>query len=309
MRRWWLCDRCAALKAFEDIEYCRDLRVTGRLPDCRLAHVVPRTPRSPLTFGIPAEWQDFERRNARLLGEILPPLMDAATRMVARTLDSEQQHERLVFMLGRHVPEDFNEIFILAANGYGVGALKLLRPMYERLVTMMYLIRNPEKAKDFVDWHFVEKHKTLNLLKDEDDDPTNYLTAEEVEQFKADYKRVKDRFPKRQHSWINLDLKSMARKVGVENMYLSLCHWPQLQIHTTIIGMTVCLEATTEGVAFKTGAQRDEADRALLGAHTCLLLALDELNRYFNLNVDLAPLIEIYKTHWNQREPVPRTSA
>jgi hypothetical protein len=116
----------------------------------------------PLTFGLPAEWRDFERRHAPLLKDFLPPLMDAATRVVARTMESEHPHERLVFMLGRHVPEDFNEIFLLAANSYGIGALKLLRPMYERVVTMMYLIRNPEKAQNFFDWVLVEKQKTLN---------------------------------------------------------------------------------------------------------------------------------------------------
>jgi hypothetical protein len=206
-------------------------------------------------------------------------------------------------MLGRHVPEDFNEIFLLAANGYGVGALKLLRPMYERVVTMMYLIRNPEKVENFIDWHLIEKQKTLNLLEAEGDEPTNYLTPEEVAQFRADAERVKDRFPKRQNSWTALDLRSMARNVGVEKLYLSLCHWPTLQIHTTVIGMTARIEATAEGVSFKVGAQRQEADRALLGAHYCLLLALDEQVRLFKLPVDLAPRWDEYKTYWDRLAP------
>jgi hypothetical protein len=270
-----------------------------------------RHPVAALTFGIPVEWRDFERRHAALLQSVLPPLMEASTRVLARKVESEHPHDRLVFMLGRHIPEDFNEIFVLAANGYGVGGLKLLRPMYERLVTMMYLIRNPERAEDFVDWHLIEKQRTLNLLKDEGDEPTNYLTAEEVAQVKADYERVKGRFPKKQRSWTKLDLKSMARKVGVEKMYLSLCHWPTLQIHTTAIGMTTRIEETDEGVVFKTGPQREEADRALLGAHTCLLLALDTHIRHFGLAVDLAPRIDEYKKYWGaalQLEAVGRAS-
>lgn len=129
-------------------------------------------------------------------------------------MESEHPHERLAFMLGRHVPEDFNEIFILVAKGYGIGSLKLLRPMYERVVTMLYLMRNPEKAEDFIDWHLIDKQKMLNLLKAEGDEPTNYLTLEEAEQIKADYERVKHWFPKKQHSWTKLDLRSMARKVA-----------------------------------------------------------------------------------------------
>jgi hypothetical protein len=254
-----------------------------------------------LTVGLPEELQDFEHRHEKLLGAVLPPLMDAATQVFARAMESEHPHERLAFMLGRHVPEDFNEIFLLAANGYGIGAVKLLRPMYERVVTMMFLIRNPEKAQDFFDWVLVEKQKTLNHLKDEGDDPTNYLTAEEIEQVKAEYEHVRHKFPKKAHSWINLDLKSMARTVGVGRMYLGLCHWPTLQVHTTLIGMTARMEITAEGgVSFKIGAQRKEADLALLGAHFCLLLALDSHVRHFGLAVDLAPRFGDYKTYWDR---------
>jgi len=253
------------------------------------------------TFGVPAEWRDFEQRHKGLLEEVLPPLMDVCNQVVSRKMESEHLHERLVFMLGRHVPEDFNEIFLLSAHGYGIAALKLLRPMYERVVTIMYLIRNPEQAENFVNWLLVEKHKTLNLLMDEGDDPAKYLTPEELAQVEANYARMKTRFARKQHSWTKLDLKSMANKVGVGKMYLSLCYWPTLQIHTTLIGMMARVEATAGSVAFKVGAQRGEADRALLGAHTCLLLALDALIRYFKLPVQKgAQLLTTYKEYWNR---------
>src|SRR6266436_8944533 len=168
-----------------------------------------------MTFGVPEEWKDFEQRHLRFLETILPPLIETTNRVVSRTQESENLNQRLVFMLGRHVPEDFNEIFLLCANGYGIAALKLLRPMFERVVTMMYLIANPEKAQDFVDWLIVEQRKTLNLLRDEGDELTNYLTPEELAEIEDNYQRVKDRFARKQRSWSKLDLKSMARKVGL----------------------------------------------------------------------------------------------
>ncbi|HYR38112.1 MAG TPA: DUF5677 domain-containing protein [Methylomirabilota bacterium] len=67
-------------------------------------------------------------------------------------------------MLGRHVPEDFSEILLLSGNGYGIGAFKLLRGLYERVVTMTYLLQHPEKAEDFADWHLIEKQKLVNHL-------------------------------------------------------------------------------------------------------------------------------------------------
>jgi hypothetical protein len=62
------------------------------------------------TFGLPNEWRDFERRHARLLQSVLPRLMEAATRVFVRTIEAGDPHERLAFMLGRHVPEDFKAV-------------------------------------------------------------------------------------------------------------------------------------------------------------------------------------------------------
>ena len=260
-------------------------------------------PPGPLSFGIPDEWQHFERRHEHFLKSVLPPLIDAATRVFARTIASGHPHEHVAFMLGRHVPEDFNEVLLLCANGYGIGALKLLRPMYERLVTMVYLLRNPSEIEDFMDWHLVEKRKMLSQLKDEGDEPINYLTAEEIAQIETDYQRVKGKFPKKPRSWTRLDLKTMAGKVGLENLYMSLCVWPTWQIHTTAIGMTARVEATAKAVSFKIGPQREVADRALLGAHTCLLMALAEHAQHFGLALDVATLFTRHKSYWDGSAP------
>jgi len=254
-----------------------------------------------MTFGIPEEWRDFERRHESFLKAMLPPLMDAATRVVARTMESEHPHERLAFMLGRHVPEDFSEIFLLCANGYGIGGLKLLRTMYERVVTMTYLFRNPKKAEDFADWHLVEKQKLLNHLRDDGDDPAKYFTSEELAEIRDAAGRVKDRFPRGQRSWIDLDLKRLAREVGLDGFYVIFYYWPTLHTHPTATGMTARVEMSADAISFKVGPQRDEADRALQGAHCCLLLALAEHVSHFKLPVDLAPLFEAYKKYWDRQ--------
>jgi hypothetical protein len=51
--------------------------------------------------------------------------------------------DRTVFVLGRLCMEDFFEIIQLAGNGYGFGALKLVRSLYERAVTMAFLSGQP----------------------------------------------------------------------------------------------------------------------------------------------------------------------
>ena len=64
--------------------------------------------------------------------------------------------------------------------------------------------------------------------------------------------------------------------------------------------MTARVEATDDGVSFKIGPQRDEADRALMGAHCCLLLALDEHVRHFQLPMDLTPRRDEYVKYWER---------
>jgi len=64
--------------------------------------------------------------------------------------------------------------------------------------------------------------------------------------------------------------------------------------------MAARVEETAEAVTFKVEAQRDIADRALLGAHTCLLSAIEEHARHFGLAVDSAALFAQHKDYWDQ---------
>jgi len=58
--------------------------------------------------------------------------------------------ERITFFLGRMVVDDFGEILMLSGNGYGFGAYKIVRGMYERVVTAMYIAKDPAEARKFI---------------------------------------------------------------------------------------------------------------------------------------------------------------
>ena len=58
------------------------------------------------------------------------------------------------------------ELLVLAGNGYGIGALKILRGMYERVVTAWYLHANPEETQDFMDFYWVAQHKLARAVVD-----------------------------------------------------------------------------------------------------------------------------------------------
>jgi hypothetical protein len=65
------------------------------------------------------------------------------------------------FLLIGSATTEFEEIMVLALNGYGSGANKLLRAFYERTVAIQYLMKRPEKIKQFVDYSNVHWHKLL----------------------------------------------------------------------------------------------------------------------------------------------------
>jgi Family of unknown function (DUF5677) len=65
----------------------------------------------------------------------------------------------IVFYLGRIAADDFGEIVVLAGNGYGFGAHKIVRGMYERVVTAMYVARRPAEARVFAEQSAIDKYK------------------------------------------------------------------------------------------------------------------------------------------------------
>lgn len=62
--------------------------------------------------------------------------------------------EVVVFYLGRAAADDFGELMILAGNGRGFGAYKILRGMYERIVTAAFIAKYPSEAPSFLSYSY-----------------------------------------------------------------------------------------------------------------------------------------------------------
>ena len=77
-------------------------------------------------YGKHAEQEHFAERNARFVerGQALTDLINLVVGGRGRL---KAPNDRVVYTLGRIGVEEFWEIVVTAANGYGVAALKLLR--------------------------------------------------------------------------------------------------------------------------------------------------------------------------------------
>lgn len=61
----------------------------------------------------------------------------------------------------RGIDVDGTSILLLGMNGYGFGAQKILRGMYERAVTAAFLHRHPDQVDAFLDFGHINDWKLL----------------------------------------------------------------------------------------------------------------------------------------------------
>lgn len=254
-------------------------------------------------IGDDTEQKEFIARHALFL-ERFPSLRAAMNFAFARTFESALPVDRVVFALGRLCIEDFMEILVLAGNGYGLGALKILRGLYERVVTASYLHQNPDETDDFLDFYWVDQHRLTKEVSRTFG--TDRIPRKKLDEIEHMFGEVKGRFTvtacrrcktKRvNHSWSRLDFVSMARAVGrLGNFLLPAYYTPTQQIHASFRGIMSRLEEQPQGgIGIVSEAQRKEADMALRLGHLFALHALALQRDHFALGALEEPLDTCY---------------
>ncbi len=252
--------------------------------------------------GLPEEQQHFKERH-RVFLKRHQSLITALNSAFIRKGTTAEPVDRVIFYLGRLCAEDFWEIFLLCANGYGNGAMKIVRGMYEKAVTARYLHLHPEECNDFMDFHWVQQYKLGEAIRKVHGEDA--LPGEQFEQVRENYKHVRERFlvpdcekcgTKRvNHYWSTKKrgFVTMAHatdslgKLIVPGYYL-----PLRQAHSTMQSILSRLEHDPgHGFNFQPGAQRDEAAHALLTAHNLILNVLELQKDHFHLD-DLHELLQ-----------------
>jgi hypothetical protein len=250
-----------------------------------------------ITFGQPAEWQAFQKRHPKFI-QNLQSLYDILTKVFIREMTSSGHTgpaDRVIFYLGRLAVEEFNEVMLLCGNGFGFGGLKILRGLYERVVTLLYIIDNPNKAEAFLDYFHIHMGKFINHAKnlfflDE------FFSTESIAEFERNYEAAKYKYQmdlckkcgttKTMRSWSKLDTFSMAIKTKIARLYLPCFFEPTLQVHSTVASLCSRLKSRPDGgFTFISQAQHDKADFSLQCAHNLILIVLDAVNEYFKMGL------------------------
>lgn len=249
------------------------------------SHATIRAMNTPVVIGTPSEWTAFAGRNVRFFER-----HDALKRAMAFAFERDlpagaSEADRVVYALGKLCVEDFEEIFILAGNGRGFGALKLLRGMFERYVTALHISVTPADAQDFMDYYWVQAYRLLNRIAETlgaDLFESDYY-RKGMEQTKAEFERVKEKFrvpcckrcsdTRINYTWSRVDLVSMAQKLGggaaaltAQAYYVPLQHG-----HSSMASIVARMRLAPGGVAYKGGISPEQSDTALSTAHLILL--------------------------------------
>jgi len=234
---------------------------------------------------------DFDRRHPHWR-EVLDRLVQAIDLSFTRTQTMETQIEKITYFYGRLIVEDFMEIFLVSANGYGIAAMKLLRSMYEHTVTLRYLHEHPVEVENFIDYDAVQQFKLMQPIFETFG--TDALPAETVAEVQRKYDEVKMKFmitdckkcdTKRvNHSWNKLHFAAMAKRAGpIGSLIVHGYFIPLRHAHSTFKAITERLEKTEGTLGFQRESESKVADEALMTAHNCVLVALEVQKERFNI--------------------------
>jgi len=266
-------------------------------------------------FGSQNDWEQFNREFPVFV-KSYAALETLRDKIFTRT-GVGNQADRVVFGLGRICSEDFQQAINLCGNGFGIGALQMVRGMYERQVTAAYLSKFPAEVDAFINYHFVHQRKAMNHLKEayrgDAAGLEKIIPKERQEEIEQEFRNVETAFTeitcdtcgrtRIMMSWSKHHTGVLARK-GVQDLHLLYYYQyfrPTLYSHSTVSSLLARMVLNERGeISFEANGQRERVGEALVGAHNLLLNVFDLQNKHFNLGLqdDIDHCFEDYKACW-----------
>lgn len=102
-----------------------------------------------------------------------------------RSLNDGGALESMLFFTSRQAADDFMEILLVCGNGEATAGEKLLRSFYERVVTITYLHRFPEKFDAYFNYYHVTTKRVMDSERRMWGD--NFYPPEKVKEVEENY--------------------------------------------------------------------------------------------------------------------------
>jgi len=300
-----------------------------------------------ITFGNPAEQQMFAHEYSGFLIEwrelqefikevmlnrtISPPDIEPLKNLPdddPLVLEAEDRYKADIssFMMARIAVDDFSELLTLASNGWGNGAMKTLRGMYERIVTSAYVALFPTVSRAFVDSTWTQQWKVwkravalrpelANAVEDNSIELLQQRAAEAQARHEESICRKCKQFIQ-VHAWTKVDLETMAKKVDERLTELSLAHGsladyylrcylqPTAIEHATGTGVNEKFELVDGQWTYRMDSSK-ERRQAMMFGHAVLLLLLGRQIQHFGYGLEdrLAMRVKAFRAVWLHIKP------
>jgi hypothetical protein len=259
--------------------------------------------RMHLGFANYEEWERFNKTFPCFVDKH-PSLEALRNKMFVRKINPTHQADYIIFGLGRVCVEDFEQILNLCGNGFGIGALQLLRSMYERQVSAAFISKYPDEWEAFATYDAIHVRKLVQqfkkLYEDKPEILNSIVSEEEQAKIEEQYQAVKGRFMKTKckkcetqelmFSWHKLDVGSMAgsgHQPALKDFFAYCYFLPLLMSHSTFKSVEARVVFKEDGsFSFESDGQRNEVKKALVFAHHLLLHVFDLQNDHFKLGLD-----------------------
>lgn len=234
-----------------------------------------------ITIGRKDKHDAFVERHREFFARY-PSLKTAETAAFDRTLASTGNLDPIIFYLGIRCADDFVAITLLAAHDLGLAATALVRGMYERVVTAVYLHNHPDEVQEFADFDIVQTNRLIKSITKAIGIPAGLEEA--FARNAEEYERVKSRYEvtvckacdttRVGPTWSKLDFVSMASTLPNLGDLLPFAYYlPLSQAHSTLKSITALLEETGGQPTFRADHTK-ESDEAFRTAHLLLMHVL-----------------------------------
>lgn len=134
---------------------------------------------------------------------------------------------------------DVDDIMSMSHRDSHIGAHKLLRSLYERIVTLKYISENPDQAEVFMEFDSIDTEKIMAAIKAKTGMEMQENSRKNLAKVATEARKKYKQNPcpvcgeKKPFSWTPLNSKDMADRVGLGHMYFYAFLVPSKLIHPT----------------------------------------------------------------------------
>ena len=244
-----------------------------------------------IKFGDESAQEDFQNRFKSFIEEIVNIKTIIESCEIIRKNDYKQE---LVYFLWHSIWDDFSEILLLYANGYPLGALKILRGMFERTVHICHFLEHPENIDLFLDFAWIDEKKMINLTPELYAEEYKKNVSDEVERVKSQFQvpvcdvcKVNDcekcKKTRTSHAWFGKsNIVDMALELNMLKVLIKGAYYIPLQeTHPKLQSLDKRIFTNDKGILeYRHDSESHKSDLPLYSAHLFLIASFEAFMKF-----------------------------